>query len=90
MEGSKLWHTVLPVQCFAVVLSLGYAILAGIQEKARGAGVKVLPSKLIELPPDAIPSVMRCQCLVCLELLVPVSVIRHFHWTCSILKMRNI
>lgn len=40
MEGSKLWHTVLPVQCFAVVLSLGHAILAGIQEKARGAGVK--------------------------------------------------
>jgi CitMHS family citrate-Mg2+:H+ or citrate-Ca2+:H+ symporter len=40
MEGSKLWHTVLPVQFFAIVLSLGHAFLAGIQEKARGAGAK--------------------------------------------------
>ena len=29
MEGSKLWHTVLPVQFFAIVLSLGHALLAG-------------------------------------------------------------
>ncbi len=61
MEGSKLWHTVLPVQLFSVALSLGHAFLAGIQEKARDAGV---------------------------ELLVPVPVVRRFHWTCS--NIRNI
>ena len=39
IEGSKLWHTILPVQLFAIVLALGHAFLAGIQEKTRGAGV---------------------------------------------------
>ena len=48
MEGSKLWHTVLPVQFFAVVLSLGHAFLAGIQEKARGAGAKDSPTDVGE------------------------------------------
>ena len=43
MEGSKLWHTVLPVQVFAVALSLGHAFLAGMQEKARGAGAMDSP-----------------------------------------------
>ena len=38
MESSKLWLTILPVQIFAIALSLGHALLAGIQEKARGAG----------------------------------------------------
>jgi hypothetical protein len=28
---------------------------------------------------------VKGQCPVCLELLVPVSCVRHFHWTCSIL-----
>ena len=40
MEGGKLWNMLLPVQLFAIVLALGHAFLAGIQEKARGAGVK--------------------------------------------------
>ena len=40
VEGSKLWHTLLPVQLFAMVLALGHAFLAGLQEKARGAGTK--------------------------------------------------
>ena len=44
MEGSKLWHTVLPVQVFAVALSLGHAFLAGMQEKARGAGAMDSPA----------------------------------------------
>ena len=48
MEGSKLWHTLLPVQLFAVALSLGHAFLAGIQEKARGAGVKDNPTDIGE------------------------------------------
>ena len=48
MEGSKLWNTVLPVQLFAIALSLGHAFLAGIQEKARGAGVKESPTNMEE------------------------------------------
>ncbi len=48
MEGSKLWHTVLPIQIFSVALSLGHAFLAGIQEKARGAGSKDRPTNIGE------------------------------------------
>lgn len=48
MEGSKLWHTLLPVQLFAVVLSLAHAFLAGIQEKAMGAGAKDSPAYIEE------------------------------------------
>ena len=48
MEGSKLWHTLLPVQIFSVTLSLVHAFLAGIQEKARGAGAKDSPSNIGE------------------------------------------
>ena len=48
MEGSKLWRTLLPVQFFAVVLSLGHAFLAGLQEKANGAGAKNSPAKTRE------------------------------------------
>ena len=48
MEGSKLWHTVLPVQLFSVALSLGHAFLAGIQEKSRGAGAKNSPTDIGE------------------------------------------
>ncbi len=48
MEGSMLWHTVLPVQFFAITLSLGHAFLAGIQEKARGAGAKDSPTGIGE------------------------------------------
>ena len=48
IEGSSLWHTLLPVQCFAIVLSLGHAFLAGMQEKAKGAGVKDAPANCEE------------------------------------------
>ncbi len=48
MEGGALWHTLLPVQIFAVALSLGHAFLAGIQEKARGAGAKGIPEDVVE------------------------------------------
>ena len=48
MEGSKLWHTLLPVQFFAIALSLGHAFLAGIQEKAGGAGAKDSPTNIGE------------------------------------------
>ena len=39
MEAGSLWRTLLPVQLFGVVLALAHAVLAGIQEKARGAGL---------------------------------------------------
>ena len=48
MEGSKLWHMLLPVQFFAIALSLGHAFLAGIQEKARGADAKDSPTNIEE------------------------------------------
>ncbi len=39
MEAGKLWNTLLPIQIFGIVLSLAHAVLAGVQEKARGAGL---------------------------------------------------
>lgn len=39
MEAGKLWNTLLPIQIFGIILSLAHAFLAGVQEKARGAGL---------------------------------------------------
>jgi len=39
MEAGKLWNTLLPIQIFGVILALAHAFLAGVQEKARGAGL---------------------------------------------------
>ncbi len=39
IEAGSLWGTLIPVQIFGIVLCLGHAVLAGFQEKARGAGL---------------------------------------------------
>jgi len=39
MEAGKLWNELLPIQVFGVILALGHAVLTGLQEKARGAGL---------------------------------------------------
>ena len=39
VEVSALWRSLLPVQIIGIVLSLAHALLAGLQEKARGAGL---------------------------------------------------
>ena len=39
IESAGLWHTLLPIQIFGIILVLGHAILAGVQEKKRGAGL---------------------------------------------------
>ncbi|MCR4628413.1 MAG: citrate transporter [Clostridium sp.] len=39
MESGALWHTIIPIQAFGIVLCLAHAVLAGVQEKARGAGL---------------------------------------------------
>ncbi len=39
MEASNLWKTLLPIQIFGIVLALAHAVLAGFQEKKRGAGL---------------------------------------------------
>ena len=36
------------------------AVFMGIMTSSIGSGGEVLPSSMIELPPDAVPSVMRC------------------------------
>lgn len=40
VEASSLWQTLLPIQIFGVVLAIAHAVLAGFQEKKRGAGLK--------------------------------------------------
>lgn len=39
MEAGSLWTTLLPIQIFGVVLALSHAVLTGMQEKKRGAGL---------------------------------------------------
>ena len=39
IEAGSLWGTLIPVQIFGIVLCLAHAVLAGFQEKARGAGL---------------------------------------------------
>ena len=39
MEAGQLWNKLLPIQIFGIVLALAHAVLTGIQEKARGAGL---------------------------------------------------
>ncbi|WP_031549398.1 CitMHS family transporter [Oribacterium sp. FC2011] len=39
IEAGQLWRTIIPIQVFGIVLCLGHAVLAGFQEKARGAGL---------------------------------------------------
>lgn len=46
VEAGALWGTLIPIQIFGIVLCLAHAVLAGFQEKARGAG---LNGKLAQL-----------------------------------------
>ena len=39
IEVSAMWRTLLPIQILGIALSLVHALLAGFQEKARGAGL---------------------------------------------------
>ena len=39
MEAGALWGKLLPIQIFGIVLAIVHAVLAGIQEKRRGAGL---------------------------------------------------
>lgn len=51
IEASDLWSTLLPIQAFGIVLCLAHAVLAGIQEQRRGAG---LNGKLAQLEGDVV------------------------------------
>lgn len=51
IEASSLWATLLPIQGFGVVLCLAHAVLAGIQEQKRGAG---LHGKLAQMEGDVV------------------------------------
>ena len=39
IEAGSLWQTILPIQIFGIVLALAHAVLTGLQEKKRGAGL---------------------------------------------------
>ena len=50
----------------------------GIMTSSVGAGGEVLPSSMIELPPDAVPSVMRCLANL-ISTALPASLGKHLH-----------
>ncbi len=39
IEAGALWQTLIPIQIFGIILGLAHAVLTGMQEKARGAGL---------------------------------------------------
>lgn len=39
IEAGQLWRTLIPIQIFGIILCLAHAVLAGFQERARGAGL---------------------------------------------------
>lgn len=39
IEAGSLWQTILPIQIFGIILAIAHAVLAGFQEKKRGAGL---------------------------------------------------
>ncbi len=39
MEAASLWQIIIPIQIFGIALALGVAVLTGLQEKKRGAGL---------------------------------------------------
>ena len=39
MEAASLWSTLIPIQIFGILLSIGVALVTGIIEKGRGAGL---------------------------------------------------
>ena len=51
IEASDLWSTLLPIQAFGIVLCLAHAVLAGVQEQRRGAG---LNGRLAQLEGDVV------------------------------------
>lgn len=40
IESIDLWQTIMPIQLFGIVLAFAYAVMTGLQEKKRGAGLK--------------------------------------------------
>ena len=39
IEAGELWQTLLPIQAFGIVLALAHAVICGVIEKKRGAGM---------------------------------------------------
>ncbi len=39
IEAGSLWQTILPIQIFGIILAIAHSVLAGFQEKRRGAGL---------------------------------------------------
>ena len=39
IEAGSLWQTILPIQIFGIILAIAHSVLAGFQEKKRGAGL---------------------------------------------------
>lgn len=51
MEAASLWQIIIPIQIFGIVLALGVAVVTGLEEKRRGAG---LHGKLTEIEGEVI------------------------------------
>ena len=51
IQAADLWHTLLPIQIFGIVLALAHAFLAGVQEQKRGAGSN---GKLAQIEGDVV------------------------------------
>ncbi len=53
IEASSLWQTILPIQVVGIIMSVGVAVIFGMMEKKRGAGLK---GRLAELEGEVVLS----------------------------------
>lgn len=51
MEAGELWGTLIPIQIFGVILALAHAVVVGVLEKKRGAG---LDGKLAQIEGEVV------------------------------------
>ena len=79
MESGKLWGTLIPVQIFGIVLCLAHAVLAGVQEKKRGAGLTEGDSLRVEGEAKEASELARPQLFI-FNILLTVAVIAMLIW----------
>ncbi len=86
IEAGELWNTILPIQIFGIVLVLLHAVIAGLQEQKRGAGLhgklaqEEAGAETATSAPDASVNELARPKLFFFNLLLTLSVIAMLIW----------
>ncbi len=79
VEAGELWTQIIPVQIFGVILALGVAVLTGVQEKKRGAGLPEGEALELQAADSEVSELARPQ-LFLFNLVLTVAVIAMLIW----------